>query len=260
MQIAPMTTEPQPAVLAYLRAAPYRNALPLSNSTQLRNCCDVLVAEAHGEVLGMVSTYHDLPFLNLTFAADRADVVEALLKALTARNPHLLRQPIYALLPVDRRDRLADFVRIIEEQVEHQMTIASAALPDTSSYPLRRLAAPDIPQMDALAQVVGSMSWHSNALAFGPAYGCFVDGRLAAMAATHYATPDVVEIGYVATHPDMRRRGYAAACTAAVARAAFALSRHVFLMVLEDNAPALAAYRQLGFQTIAQYRLIQFML
>ncbi len=72
--------------------------------------------------------------------------------------------------------------------------------------------------------------------ALGPAFGCFADGRLVAMAATHFATPEVVEIGHVATHPDYRRRGYATACTAALTRAAFGLASRVFLMVQMDGS------------------------
>lgn len=71
MQVTPLTSENQAAALAYLRAMPYRNALPLSNATQLRTACDVLVAQEHGRIFGVASTYHDLPIANLTFAADR---------------------------------------------------------------------------------------------------------------------------------------------------------------------------------------------
>ena len=57
------------------------NALPLSNATQLRARCDVLVAEELGRVRGVASTYHDLPIPNLTFAvrsSDGADVFDPL--------------------------------------------------------------------------------------------------------------------------------------------------------------------------------------
>src|ERR671936_2947610 len=102
MHISPLTSQSQSAALAYLRAAPYRNALPLSNITQLRGRCDVLVAEQNGEVVGVVSTYHDLPIPNVTFAARHAHVVGALLHALADRNPRIWEQPTYALLPEDR--------------------------------------------------------------------------------------------------------------------------------------------------------------
>jgi predicted GNAT family acetyltransferase len=80
------------------------------------------------------------------------------------------------------------------------------------------------------------------------------------MAATHFATADVVEIGHIATHPGHRRRGYATACIAALTRAAFGLAPRVFLMVMADNTPALAAYKRLGFRTIEPFYLTRFLL
>src|SRR4051794_18236925 len=105
MHVTPLTAESQPATLAYLRAAPYRNALPLSNATQLRSRCDVLVGEENGAILGVASTSHDLPIPNLTFAARHTDVLGALLRELADRNPRLRQEHTYALLPLDRRDQ-----------------------------------------------------------------------------------------------------------------------------------------------------------
>jgi predicted GNAT family acetyltransferase len=78
------------------------------------------------------------------------------------------------------------------------------------------------------------------------------------MAATHFATTDVIEIGHIATHPDYRRRGYASACTSALARTAFGLAPRVFLMVMADNTPALAAYKRLGFRAVERFYLTRF--
>ncbi len=96
--------------------------------------------------------------------------------------------------------------------------------------------------------------------ALGPAFGCFADGKLVAMAATHFATPEVVEIGHVATHPDYRRQGDASACTAAITQAAFKLAPRVFLMVLEHNVSALTAYKRLGFRMMERMYLTSFAL
>jgi len=260
MHIGVLTPDNQPAALAYLRAAPYRNALPLSNVTQLRTRCDALVAKRDGQIFGVASTYHDLPLPNLTFAAGSADVAGALLHALADRNPRLRMAPAYALLPLDRRDQLARFAHVLESPIEYQMAIEPETLTVTERWPTRRLTAADLPEMGALAQLASLMVWHADALALGPAYGCFADNRLVAMAATHFATADVIEIGHIATHPDYRRRGYASACTAALARAAFGLAPRVFLMVMADNAPALAAYKRLGFHTIERFYLTRFAL
>jgi ribosomal protein S18 acetylase RimI-like enzyme len=260
MHITPLSSENQTAALAYLRAAPYRNALPLSNITQLRVHCDAVVAEQGGQVVGVASTYHDLPIPNLTFAAASGEIAGALVQELADRNPRLWEEQTYALLPLDRRDQLARFAQILEAPVEYQMAIEPETLDGAERWPTRRLTYADAAEMDELAHVAGLMVWRSSALALGPAFGCFVDGRLVAMAATHFATADVVELGHIATHPDHRRRGYASACAAALARAAFVLAPRVFLMVMADNAPAMAAYKRLGFRTIEQFYLTRFLL
>jgi ribosomal protein S18 acetylase RimI-like enzyme len=260
MQITLLSPENQPAALAYLRAAPYRNALPISNITQLRARCDAIVAEQRGVVVGVASTYHDLPIPNLTFAAASGEVAGTLLHELADRNPRLWEEQAYALLPLERRDQLARFAHILEAPIEYQMAIEPETLSASEHWPTQRLTRADEAEMDQLARAAGLTVWHSSALALGPAFGCFDDGRLVAMAATHFATADVVELGHIATHPDYRRRGYASACAAALARAAFVLSPRVFLMVMAENAPALAAYKRLGFRTIEQFYLTRFLL
>src|SRR5438552_18952079 len=102
MQISPLSLDNQAATLAYLRASPYRNALPLSNATQLRARCDVLVAEEHGRVRGVASTYHDLPIPNLTFAVDTGDIAGRLIAGLAERTTRLRAEPAWALLPAER--------------------------------------------------------------------------------------------------------------------------------------------------------------
>jgi ribosomal protein S18 acetylase RimI-like enzyme len=257
VQIAPLDADNQAAALAYLRAMPYRNALPLSNASQLRAVSDVVVAADAGRVLGVASTYHELPIANLTFAARSGVVVGALLAALAERNPRLLAGTVWALLPPDRAAQLLLHARLVSSEIEFQMVVEPELLHVPATHAPRRLLPDDVPQMEALALAAGLSVWHNSALALGPAFGCFEAGQLVAMAATHFATPEVVEIGHVATHPGWRRRGYASACTAALAQAAFALAPRVFLMVLEHNTGALAAYKRLGFRVMERMQLTE---
>src|SRR5262249_35651725 len=180
--------------------------------------------------------------------------------ALSDRNARLRAEPAWALLPAERRDQLARHARILDSQIEHQMVVEPESLRRFEGRPVHRLSNDDLPEMDALARAAGLSVWHGSALALGPAFGCFVDDRLVAMAATHFATPEVIEIGHVATHPDHRRQGFASACTAALAQAAFKLSPRVFLMVLEHNTPALTTYKRLGFRIMERMYLTQFTL
>lgn len=258
MNIAPLTTGNQQAALAFLRASPYRNALPLSNVSQLRDRCDALVATHGTRVIGVMSFYRDLPILNLTFAAKQREVAGALLHELAERQPRFRAEPFYALLPAQRYAWLSQFVAVEESAIEFQMVVEPEVLRAPASPVARRLHEDDLPAMTALAEAAGLSVWHDSALALGPAFGCFADGRLVAMAATHFATPEVVEIGHIATHPVYRRRGYASACTAALAAAAFTLAPRVFLMVLEHNLPALTAYQRLGFRSMERFHLTRF--
>jgi ribosomal protein S18 acetylase RimI-like enzyme len=260
MHVSPLTSKSQMAALAYLRAAPYRNALPLSNITQLRGRCDVLVAEEHGRVRGVASTYHDLPIPNLTFAVDTGDIAGRLIASLAERTMRLRAEPVWALLPAERHAQLGRHACILDSEIEFQMVVEPEVLRPYAGRPVHRLTTDDVPEMDALARAAGLSVWHGSALALGPAYGCFVEDRLVAMAATHFTTPEVIEIGHVATHPDHRRQGYASACTAALTQAAFKLAPRVFLMVLEHNTPALAAYKRLGFHMMERFYMTRFAL
>ena len=260
MEFVPLSTENQPAALAYLRRSPYRNALPLSNASQLRARCDLLVVETGGRVSGVASTYHDLPIPNLTFAVDPPVALGELLGALADRNPRLRDGTVWALLPEDRYRLLGRYARIEGYEIEYQMVVEPETLRMPHGPQARRLTQADLPALDELAQASGLMVWHPRALELGPAFGCFADGRLVAMAATHFATPEIVEIGHIATHPDARRQGYASACTAALAQAAFVLAPRVFLMVLEHNAAALSAYKRLGFRSVDRFHLTRFTL
>jgi ribosomal protein S18 acetylase RimI-like enzyme len=260
LRVSALGPQNQAAALAYLRLWPYRNALPLSNVTQLRPRCTVAVAEDAGRVVGVASHYRDLPIANMTFATDEGATLGPLLRALAEVAPVLRSGPFYALLPAERRDMLARYARLVDSEPEYQLAVEPETLRPCDTYPVRRLGPADAAALAELAAAAGLSVWHPSALALGPAFGCEVDGRLVAMAATHFATPDIVEIGHIATHPQERGRGYARACTTALVRAAFALAPRVFLMVLESNAPARAAYRALGFHPVETFHLARFIL
>ncbi len=255
--VAPLDIANEQRALRFLRASPYRNAIPLANATQLRRDCDVVVAELGGRVVGVGTTYHDLPVPNINFAADRAPVVAALLHGLMERNHHLHSTPLWALVTEQRRTLLQQCATVTGWETEFQMGVEPETLKPAPDRPTRRLTSADLPAMRELAELAGLTVWHDSTLDAGPAFGCDIDGQLVAMAATHFATTDIIEIGHIATHPAARRRGYASAVTAALTQAAFALAPRVFLMVLERNTTAYAAYRKLGFFPLERFSLTE---
>lgn len=81
-------------------------------------------------------------------------------------------------------------------------------------------------------------------------YGVFADGRLVSIAGTHVVSPTngIAVVGNVFTHPRNRGRGYATIASGAVTAHLLSHCHDVVLTVDPNNAPAVRAYRRLGYQ------------
>jgi ribosomal protein S18 acetylase RimI-like enzyme len=130
--------------------------------------------------------------------------------------------------------------------VGHQLVldgdVADVAVPDGT----RPLGHADVAAMLALVALTAPGPFAARTVELGGYLGVFEGGRLLAMAGRRMAVPGFTEVSAVCTHPDARRRGYAAALTAQVARGIVADGDTPFLHVVEGN-PARRVYEQLGF-------------
>ena len=118
-------------------------------------------------------------------------------------------------------------------------------------YPatVQRLLPVEISELNRLYQP-GFASWlPSSSIADGVYYGMRVNGRLISAAGTHVVSPTarLAVVGNVLTHTDFRGRGFATAVTGAVTAELLRTCDQVVLNVRADNAPAINAYRRLGF-------------
>ena len=112
---------------------------------------------------------------------------------------------------------------------------------------IRDLTEDDLDDMIALVTMTEPGPFRPRTFDLGGYRGIVEDGRLLAMAGQRVATATHVEISAVCTHPDARRRGYAALVTAAVARGIAASGRTPILHVAATNTDAKRVYEQLGF-------------
>lgn len=80
-------------------------------------------------------------------------------------------------------------------------------------------------------------------------FGVYDGPTLAAAAGTHVRSTEfgLAAVGNVLTRPAYRNRGLATVATSAVTEACFERHRDVVLNVREDNHPAIAVYRRLGY-------------
>ncbi len=106
-------------------------------------------------------------------------------------------------------------------------------------------------EVDAFYRRCGAEAWNPAQFWTGPYVVAEVDGAIVAAAGTHFAYPALAQVGNVLTDPAHRGRGWARACTAAVAAGLVARGHETLsLFVATQNAPALRVYERLGFKAI----------
>lgn len=166
---------------------------------------------------------------------------------------HLSPGVVEALRPESEPALAAPHLRM---QLTKPDLLRDVSLSDTS-----RLTSDDLPALRALYQDVyaakedGTNVFHELMLDLGPYYGVYVGRDLIAVAGVHVCSAEqrVAAVANVATHPQQRGRGLAQRVTAAVCRELLPVAETIGLNVRADNAPAVAAYRRLGFETIFEY-------
>lgn len=107
----------------------------------------------------------------------------------------------------------------------------------------------DAAEMLALALLTRPGPFRTRTHTLGRFVGVRDNGALIAMAGERLATAEFIEVSAVCTHPDHRGRGVGAALLSTVAQRILADGKTPFLHSYADNAPALALYRALGFET-----------
>jgi predicted GNAT family acetyltransferase len=113
---------------------------------------------------------------------------------------------------------------------------------------IRRLGSSDVDHVLALIAVTQPGPFRRRTIELGDYVGLFDDERLVAMAGERLHLPGYTEISAVATHPDARRRGLAAALVASVAANIATRGETPFLHVAEGNDEARRVYERLGFR------------
>ncbi len=112
------------------------------------------------------------------------------------------------------------------------------------------LSGVDIRRINGLYSSEGGPSFYvPEHVDAGIYFGVIKEGRLLAAAGTHVVAPHegVAVVGNVFTHPRFRGRGFATAVTSAVTEILLRTCPHVVLTVDPNNAPAVRAYRRLGY-------------
>ena len=157
------------------------------------------------------------------------------------------------------RQELADAVRRVSRLSSSKpmlrMAVTAATFQRWEVVPAVKLLGIDIRRINQLYGSDGNPTYYeSGHIDAGVYRGVVIGGRLVAIAGTHAVSPRerVAVVGNVFTHPRHRGQGYATAATSAATEALLEECDTVVLTVDPANAPAIAAYRRLGYQDSGQ--------
>lgn len=119
-----------------------------------------------------------------------------------------------------------------------------------------RLSTSNLEEIRELYRVSYPGNWFDpRMLETGHYYGLRRDTALVGVAGVHVYSEKyrVAALGNVTSHPQYRGQGIATACCAALCHEISRTVDHIGLNVKSDNEGAIASYRKLGFEVIANY-------
>lgn len=201
------------------------------------------IARLNGEPIALVLVVESLPF-RPTFAMGDPSAIGRILSEAVREARVVLS------LPVRSRPFVEQAYRFERVEPMYRMAITRQTFTPRPRLQAVRLG-PD--HLDDIIDLYGhvSRSYFTPARVSGEIYyGIYAGRTLAAAAGTHVRSgrSSIAAVGNVLTRPAWRNCGLATAVTSAVTEAAVAEYRDVVLNVRQDNAPAVAVYRSLGYR------------
>jgi ribosomal protein S18 acetylase RimI-like enzyme len=150
---------------------------------------------------------------------------------------------------------MRDIYRVSSHQPMLRMSVTRDRFQPVRSVETIQLTGVDIRRVNGLYSSEGAASYYApEHIDSGLYRGIVRNGMLVAVAGTHVVArhEGVAVVGNVFTHPRYRGYGYATATTSAVTEALLEFCDVVVLTVDPTNAPAVRAYRKLGYIEVCQ--------
>ncbi len=161
----------------------------------------------------------------------------------------------YATCQPQHIDALKAVYQLANTKPMIRMGVTSATFAPVVSAGITPITGLDIRRLNRLYAAEGGASYYApEHIDSGVYRGVLREGRLIAVAGTHVVSNQerVAVVGNVFTHPAYRGHGLATATTSAVTAQLLEQCDNVVLTVDPDNAPAVTAYRRLGYREICQ--------
>lgn len=169
----------------------------------------------------------------------------------------LLPRRVYAHLSPDLLPIVAEDYHVEQHGLHYKMALTQPErLSQVDPAVAILLSTADLDALKELYAASYPGNWFdSRMLETGQYYGVWRDDRLVSVAGVHVYSREyrVAALGNVTTLPSLRGQGLGTTVCARLCQALLAVVDHIGLNVKADNQGALASYRKLGFEPVAEY-------
>lgn len=228
----------------YVLHDPIANVLVLGDLySPLFRVSDVYCVLENHKVKGVCSVFHAFSTPSIVFSKAALETKKVLLrKALS----HVSSEFI-SLCHIEDVGLFKEYSSILRIHYEHQMVADSFGQIRSDNVEVVRVCRQELELLGRFYVEHHAEAWTPIQFEAGPYYCVKQAGRIVSAAGVHAVTPQIAQLGNIITDEAFRNRGFAAACTSALARDLALKGRIISLFVRTDNAPAIHMYQKLGF-------------
>ncbi|MGH2450134.1 MAG: GNAT family N-acetyltransferase [Candidatus Limnocylindria bacterium] len=205
-------------------------------------------ARSEGEVIAVALLVEILPF-RPCFAMGASPGLTQIFREGIRESRLLLATPVAG------RPAIELTYRFDRADLMHRMAVDAATFRPQVAHPITRLGPEHLEDVIDLYGNASRTYFTPRRLGREIYFGIYQGGALAAAAGTHVRSEEggVAAVGNVLTRLPYRGRGMATSVTSAVTEAALERHRDIALNVRQENAPAIAVYRRLGYRVHAPF-------
>ncbi|HEY0603992.1 MAG TPA: GNAT family N-acetyltransferase [Herpetosiphonaceae bacterium] len=194
----------------------------------------------------------DVPTL-LAFTEEPSALMPSFMRSLM----RLLPRRVYAHLSLDLLPLVAEEYHVEQHGLHYKMALTQPErLRQVDASAAAALSTADLDAIKTLYAASYPGNWFDpRMLETGQYYGVWRGDRLVSVAGIHVYSGEyrVAALGNVTTLPELRGQGLGTIVCAKLCQALLETVDHIGLNVKADNLSALASYRKLGFEPIAEY-------
>lgn len=189
----------------------------------------------------------------LAFTEEPVDLVPPFIRSILP----LLPRHLYAHLSPDLLAIVGEDYHIRSHGLHYKMALTQTerlSYVDTSA--VVPLSTANLDELNELYATSYPGNWFDpRMLETGHYFGIWRDDRLVSVAGVHVYSEEyrVATLGNVTTHPALRGQGLGTVVCAKLCRSLLETVEQIGLNVKADNLSALASYRKLGFERVAEY-------